>query len=155
MAALGPVGQRMRAERERARREREAEQRRRHGSDFTALEPCAHCGDPHPPGFCRDPSEHDLVCVAASERCPRPCLAVCVLAICCPRCRASHGEACARGGTDPLAVVHPERWAAADRIALQQTPQTISAAWGEEGLRDLRRQLRRAPMPRRRPPSEE
>jgi hypothetical protein len=138
---LGPVGQKMRAERDALRRRKEAKDRRQHGVDFTALEPCAHCEERHPPGYCNDPTEHELTCVAKRERCPRPCLAICVVRLTCPRCDAASGGPCSAFEGEQAGVIHQERYDAADRIALEQTPSIIRQPWGLEGLRAARLRL--------------
>jgi hypothetical protein len=135
---LGPVGQKMKASRDAVKRRKQAEDRRLHGVDFGALQPCSYCDERHAPGFCTDPVEHELSCSAPRGRCPRPCLAICVLRLSCARCGARSGASCTRLAGEPRGVVHRARYQAADRIALEQEPSIVSAAWGEAGLRVMR-----------------
>jgi hypothetical protein len=90
----GPYAVRLRAQRNFERAEREAETRRLYGHDPGALERCGWCGEGHPPGFCTVPAEHDLVCAGQRDRCPRPCVSVCVLNLACPVCASRDGAWC-------------------------------------------------------------
>ncbi len=140
----GPPGpdalrrRRLKAERE---REHKREVVRRHGADAGELEPCAWCGEGHPPGFCSDPAEHEVVCASRARRCPRACIAVCLLSLQCPDCHAKDGAWCVRPSGHKAMDIHEQRYRAADRIAIEQAPEQVLLALGEEGLRLWRRLL--------------
>jgi hypothetical protein len=137
----GPDARARRARKAAEQLERRAEARRRGGNDAGALEPCAWCGERHPPGFCQVPAEHELVCVRRSGRCPRACVGVCLLSLECPQCHAKDGAWCTRPSGHKAMDIHEDRLRAADRIAIDRVPEQVRAAHGEEGLRLWRRLL--------------
>ncbi len=137
----GPDARARRARKAAERVERREQARRRGGDDAGALEPCAWCGERHPPGFCTVPAEHELVCARRSGRCPRACIAVCLLSLECPQCHAKDGAWCTRPSGHKAMDIHEDRLRAADRIAIERAADQVRAAFGDEGLRLWRRLL--------------